>query len=380
MSNNREPLPAAKELSSASELMLIQLSVLIISFSPLISNNLRGGGLLLLTLYLLLGVFRRKKRTFKVMLLVIVVLFMLNSMMLDTVEWLINGMLKPSYLFIPLCFIFGFILSMKVSQQNYCIKIEKILFAIALLSIFGYMVSVYVPYVVENLPSYSFYDFGGKTAVIFNVLISSEGKVIPRSLGVCSEPGMLQLLLNLGLVIYLRSGGDKLSRVVVYIISILLTVSTTGLLILAAILFTEIRKREYALHLTCLILLVFIFGVDFIQMQLESKLVGSSSFEGRLEPMLNAFYYSNEYIFGLGAVRYGELLNVYNIGAWDSYGQIVVRYGYPLLGLIILFLFIIATSYRSVALVIGATFFSQSIWFFPFITPFYFWSLEKVRF
>ncbi len=72
-------------------------------------------------------------------------------------------------------------------------------------------------------------------------------------------------------------------RVLVYVISILSTNSTVGLLTMGLIFFTA-GKGKFKLLALSFFLLAIVFGWNTIEYHLHSKLIGSTSFDGRLEP------------------------------------------------------------------------------------------------
>lgn len=79
----------------------------------------------------------------------------------------------------------------------------------------------------------------------------------------------------------------------------------------------------------------------------------------------------------MGNSGYNEQLNNLRIGAWDSFGQIFIRYGYPMLVIITSLLIKIFSRDKTLFTIMSVTFLSQGMWYFPMVTPFYFMWYKK---
>jgi hypothetical protein len=68
---------------------------------------------------------------------------------------------------------------------------------------------------------------------------------------------------------------------------------------------------------------------------------------------------------GIGSVQYTHIYEDLNIGSWESFGQLGVRYGVFGLLLIITLLFHVAIRDLCLSLLVFLTLITQNIWFLP---------------
>jgi ACR3 family arsenite efflux pump ArsB len=101
--------------------------------------------------------------------------------------------------------------------------------------------------------------------------------------------------------------------------------------------------------------------------------MGSLSFNIRLDPIINVVNTMINNPNGLGSITYSAIYKTENIGAWDSYSQVALRYGLFALLFILFLLFQVLKYNFALGVLLIITFFSQSVWYFPFISAFYFW-------
>jgi hypothetical protein len=207
----------------------------------------------------------------------------------------------------------------------------------------------------------------------------SENMVVGRNAGIAWEPGVFQFLINLGLYSHIKMNKKvNLYKLAIYSLAIITTKSTAGLLIFIFITFNLFLKDKKARVIIVASVLAFggILLNEFIY-QLKYKLMGSSSFSARLEPLLNAFNTGKSYFLGLGNNGYDEYYKKIQ-APWDSLGQIFVRYGYPMFIFIIYRLLKLINSHFLLVIILGITLSSQNIWFFPMVTPFYFYGTNSI--
>lgn len=350
----------------------IEVALLImISFSPLLPQPLKAT--LVLSLFLLNLRYIKRLRLDPTVVLVMFMLVFAVSAVYDLRNIDSLDQMNMLNLYFPLCFLLGFLISQKYGIVEYLDYIEKLVFITAVFSLVGVFVYTFVPSLVQRLPVYHYYNTRHRTAFLFNVLTTSVG-VVKRNAGIAWEPGAYQVLLNLGLYAYTRDGGrTSIIRVIIYSLAIIFTKSTAGLLIFMLILFRVFRSDKWARLL--IVVSVVVFG-GFIQealiYQKTYKLFGSAAFAVRLEPMLEAFSFGNRYVFGIGNSGYDLHYRDITQAPWESIGQIFIRYGYPLLCLVLYRLLSILRNDRLLFAILAMTFMSQNIWFFPLITPFYF--------
>jgi hypothetical protein len=167
-------------------------------------------------------------------------------------------------------------------------------------------------------------------------------------------------------------------QAVIFILSIISTNSTAGLLCMLLILLLSSKGKVRLMLLLCSLVILPI-AFQQIQYHLTHKLVGSAAFDGRFNPFFNAFQYSLLYPFGIGSVEYTAIYKELELGGWDSFSQLVLRYGYQGLFLVILCLGNITRKKPILGVIMWLSFFSQAIWFYPVVCCFYFWSFSDAR-
>lgn len=345
--------------------------LIMVSFSPLLSQPMKAILVLILViLNIRLGKKFNKKKT--LILMIFLFLFTISSIYdLRNINSLSE--INVLTLFLPLCFILGFLISEKYKAEEYFHYIERLVFIIAIFSLIGVTIYTFLPSLVFQLPIYNYYHTSHSTAYIFNILTDEFG-VVRRNAGIAWEPGAFQFILNLGLYLYIKCNAKvNLYKLVIYSIAIISTKSTAGLLIFLFITFGIFMKDRKARII--IIGTVIAFGGLIIQeilYQYEYKLFGSNAFEYRSEPLLNAFEVGKNYFLGMGNSGFDIYYRSHYTPPWDSLGQILIRYGYPLLFFILLRLLNLLNGYKILFLILLVTFLSQNVWFFPLITPFYF--------
>ncbi|MGI6381630.1 MAG: hypothetical protein ACOXZT_00185 [Tissierellaceae bacterium] len=355
---------------------LVIFLLIFVSVSPLISNNIRVSiiSILIITHIKYLLKFTLDKKF--IVLIFILSLFLIASM-LDLLN--INDT-KYSVLniYFPACFILGYALSKKYELTSYLRYIDNIVFISALFSIMGMIVIIFFPHLLRYLPSYTYGGFTHKTAYLFNVLYA-DGLLITRNAGFAREPGIYQMLLNLGMLSTITEERKRqIIRIIIYGIAIYLTKSTSGLIIygfLVLKIIKDIPKARPLIFLTGILFLEQIYNT--IIYQKTYKLIGSKSFDIRKVPMINAYRHGINHFFGIGNTGYDAVYSIYDIGSWDSYSQIFIRYGYLMLGLIFYISFHMMRKSLGLSIIIILTSLSQNIWYLVMITPIYFMCLDE---
>jgi len=354
--------------------------IIFISFSPLLSNMYKAFALLGLTVIVFFNFSNKSNKNF--MALFIIEIILLSNATLDLFKIEEIGEYSILNMYFPLCILFGYIVSNKFNINNYLIYIHRIVLIIALFSLVGVTVYTYLPQIVFALPEYVYMHTRHRTAFIFNVLTIGR-YVIQRNAGIAWEPGAFQLLLNVGLYSYIKfCKGKNLFVIIVYLLAIVSTRSTTGLIIFAInymILLIENRESRAIRWFSLLVIVVFANEIrELIEYNLSYKInFEAVGFNFRFSPMIQAYISGKSNLFGLGNSQYKLLYEDLGIGSFDSFSQIFVRYGYFLTLMIIIRLFKLIKRYFPLFVIIAFTFISQTIWFFPFITPFYFFTLDR---
>lgn len=347
-----------------------------VSVSPLISNITRViiiSGLVLINIRYLLRIKINKKFIY---LLLISFLFIVVAA-LDILN--IN---EQNYsvlnIYFPACFILGYMLSKRFTLDEYLMYIDRIAIISAAFSIFGMIIIIYFPTILSYLPNYNYGGFTHKTAFVFNVLYA-DGFLVTRNSGFAREPGIYQMLLNFGMLATINKKNKwQLLKIIVYGVAIFLTKSTAGLIIYSFMLIKILKDVPKAKYL--LLISVLLFSKDIYEAiiyQATYKLLGSNSFQSRGVPMFNAYNYGKNHIFGIGNTGYDAVYKLYNLGSWDSFSQVFLRYGYLMFGSIIYVLIQLMKRNFTLFIIILVTSLSQNIWYLVLITPIYFMSLEN---
>lgn len=365
-------------MNNSKKKILEIIIIILISFSPLLSNPLKAALTLLLVIINLKNIrVLNKKRT---LVLVYLLFIFIIGFVYDLRNIEIGNNISILNLYFPLCFILGFIISQKYDKNEYLYYLEKVIFITAIFSLAGVLVYTFLPTLVYNLPSYNYYHTNHKTAIIFNILLSGGG-IISRNAGIAWEPGAFQFLLNLGVYSYIKSNKNvNIAKIIIYGIAIITTKSTAGFAIFFFITFSILRKNKMFKWIILLLIIVFSDPLkEEIIYQYNYKLFGSYAFESRLKPMMNAFKIGIGQPFGLGNSGYDLYYQDLGVGAWDSYGQILIRYGYGLLAVIIYFLIKILKKDFILFIIIAITLLSQGVWYLQIITPLYFMSINDMN-
>ncbi len=264
----------------------------------------------------------------------------------------------------PAVFLIGALIAYKYTKETFLRNYEKVMFVLAIFSLVGMAINYLAPSIIPLLPSYDYNDSTHRTAYFFNFLYS-EGWLIKRNSGIAWEPGVFQFLLNMALLSLIedRTRKLKLTKIIIYVLAIALTASTTGLIILVMVLFFLIRRdKRYLVILVFAALLLAPVIISILNKQLETKWVGTGSFNYRYIRSVNAFEYGWKYPFGIGSTKYNLLCKQYAIGSFDSYSQILLRYGYGVLICILFLLYKIWKKSKGIAICVVLTFFTEPLW------------------
>lgn len=293
-----------------------------------------------------------------------------------TVDLFVNSEYREwitlSSFYIPFCVVLAIIIASRLTFEIFLSKFERVFFPLACLSLALFIIGMARPDVIYTFPTYEFGDLTHRTLFFQNFLFA-DGFLIQRHSGFASEPGVYQILLNLALFQNLRRGRSLSVRNAVYVISVFLGLSTVGMIIASILLaFYANNWGRIGVLLACGIFAATVQAV--VDDQIESKLQGSYAFNQRYEPLENAFRFFLSNPAGVGSAAYTLELERENIGSFDSYSQIGMRYG---LQGILLFLFCLWRLFRysaGVALILSLSFATNSFWYIPIFACFLFWS------
>ena len=351
----------------------IEIIILILaSFSPLLSQPIKAA--LVLILLIINYKYFLKFRKNKIIILGIFIAIFTLSLTLDLRNVSSLSQIHILNLYFPMCILLGYVISEKYTLNRFCYLLDKIIIVLAVFSLIGVFIYTFIPNIVTYLPSYNNYHTTHRTAYIFNVLTNGPNGILKRNAGIAWEPGAFQFIANLGLYAYLKTNKKiSLFKIGIYSLVVITTKSTAGILIFLAItfkLFIEDKKARVLILSS-----VLIFGgliLEELIYQYRYKLFGSFAFEIRLQPLLNAFNEGRNHFFGMGNSGFDIYYRNVTTPPWDSFGQIFIRYGYPLFIFINFRLLRLIKNQKVLFIIIVITLSSQNIWFFPLLTPFYF--------
>jgi hypothetical protein len=230
---------------------------------------------------------------------------------------------------------------------------------------------------VYDLPTYTFEGSQHHTIGALNVLFA-DGFLVKRNTGFASEPGVFQMLLNLALYQNLRHGRSLNFRNAVYVATLLTGMSTAGLAIMS-VLIVAFSSKSARVAVLALCLLGSTFVETVVADQLSNKFAGSASFEKRYTPFQNALQVAIENPRGIGSVAYSLKEEQLDIGSYDAYTQTAMRYGIQGVIVLVISLIILAISSPGVALILGASYVSNSFWYLPIFSCFLFWGVTAIR-
>lgn len=279
--------------------------------------------------------------------------------------------------YFPICITYGLILSSFYKLDELMHYVGNVAFVGACFSLIGMCVILLFPQIIQYFPNYTYGGYTHKTAFVFNVLYA-DGLLVARNAGFAREPGVFQLLLNLG-VLYEsnRQSRFQLLKLIILGIAIVFTRSTIGLIIYAIILLKVMKSVPGAKYVVAAAALVFSAQlIDMINYQLNVKLVGTDSFDARFSPMMQAFSTGVAHPLGLGNTGYTDVYETAGIGSFDSFSQVLMRYGYIPFAMILFLYMRMAKENLFLFSALFLTSLSQNMWFEPlmitllFIPPF----------
>ena len=271
----------------------------------------------------------------------------------------------------------GFVLASAIPSEDFVRSLGSWGLVFAGFSLVGVAIYTVFPAAVYGFPSYTF----GTThhTIGFANFLMQDGAVLQRNSGIASEPGKFQMILNLAAAAHLvrkpswESGPKWYASMLLIAIALFTTRSTAGLVIFA-ILVTLAAVYSWRARLFAVgawLLAGSSLAREFAY-QAEYKLQGSSAFDSRLNPSLRVLSEVRQAPLGIGTATYNAKYEEMGWGSYDSYTQIFLRFGLPLLVLLTLLLVRNLRSLPLPTVVIALTFLSQPVWFVPLVSYFYF--------
>lgn len=267
----------------------------------------------------------------------------------------------------------GFLISFVISKKDFLDANERlsILSIVIGLPVFLYIIAD--PSNIEYVPSYSFKgQIRGYSLGFVNFLIHEYG-LSGRFTGFAREPGVLQMLYLLALWNRLQRLGNKLDFLSILIITaIFFSKSTAGIAAMFMLLALSVDRKNAIIYLLLIGAISLYFRQEFLNIY-EYKLFGSYSFSVRYDRY--SYFLSNDIfrlLTGHGNAGYDIFFGSQQLGGWDTVLMVTQRYG--ILGVLLIYGLLVYKNYRSpgIWIVIGLSFFSQSVWFYPIVSFFYF--------
>ena len=138
-----------------------------------------------------------------------------------------------TYIHICMVIINAWLIVEQFSFDKFANVFENAIFLMAVYSLIIYVIALLAPQIIRSLPVIT--NIAGNRYYSAGLAIISENGLnsgsLFRSFGVFREPGMFQLFLKVAFCIYLfRQKGNSVFKIAVYILTILSTVSTTGII------------------------------------------------------------------------------------------------------------------------------------------------------
>ena len=349
--------------------------LIMLSFSPLIPRIISIPVVLLLILFGIWHMIKQGKRMSVEPSFIILMLFFIISMAIDVKNTMDGEPYSLVNFLYPCYFVCGYLVAKKYDKDAFYVAVEKITFVFAILSLVGMSVYFIKPSLIYSFPTYTYNDATHRTIFFFNYLFSGSWMAV-RNSGMAWEPGAFQILLNIAFQVSIQTHEKKklFFRVCIYTLAIILTRSTIGYVILAINIVSLLKRHKKYIPLA---FIVFVLGLALIipelMYQIEYKLFGSHAFNARFEPMINAIKSSWYRPFGLGSTEYNKIYESARLGSYDCYTQILLRFGYPVLILVVARLFkIFRRDNKCIAIILIISFLSEPIWGSTLISAMYY--------
>lgn len=188
-----------------------------------------------------------------------------NCLILCTVvviSMMINRDIRSGYFSIIIVIVMSYLFAYYVEFKSFFVCLEKIVYVLSICSIIGTIVAKMVPGLLSYFPTIT----NSAGFEFSNGLVFVYSDIWGRSFGIFREPGVFQMFIILGTIIYLYIA-EKISifRVVIYSIAIILTYSTTGFIALFIVLLLYMVKLgKQNIKLFCSLIIVFCVGVGVL--------------------------------------------------------------------------------------------------------------------
>ena len=173
----------------------------------------------------------------------------------------------------------------------------------------------------------------------FNVFYSYSISVIPRMCGIFWEPGVYQIYLNLGILLYILLNKKKNFQLLIFIISILFSQSSTGYMIMALLLgYMVLQSGWISKHfkllatITISIFVVLVISIVIYEKKIATNQIGDSYYL-RVLDIKNALSIFVEHpVFGVGFYNTDIFLKLNSMARGNSNGYLTWLYTTGLVG------------------------------------------------
>lgn len=194
------------------------------------------------------------------------VIFFVFLVMLIFLSMAVNNDVRLGYFYKICLLLYGLAIVQIIPFKDFAAVFNKIMSFLAIASLIGYVVMLFAPGlsrmlpVIENTNQFGFYNAFVTVIPDFYTSFSD----VPRNFGVFREPGVYQMFLIIAIIFQtcvLKENNAK--RYVIYVISILTTLSTTGFVALGIVFLIILFSKEQ-ISSTNRRMLIFFFLAAFI--------------------------------------------------------------------------------------------------------------------
>lgn len=275
----------------------------------------------------------------------------------------------------------GFLLSQAITRDEFFRANEALVKFTLILGLPIHLVTIMYPGIIDAGVTYRHGEELHVTFFVTHVYLMGD-EVSRRFVGFASEPGLSQVFYLMAIYSRSRENGGRIDWLIgMILLAIFLSRSTFGIVmvgLVSIISFGPVKTCKYIVLASPLIMTIVI---DEFAYHLTSKLVGSESFGARYDRY--SYLVENDLVslaFGRGNVFYSETIAPSDLGGWDSFLQVVQRYGlFFMLYVFSCLLLNNIRNYAGIVFIISTAFFAQSIWILPAVSFFYFAGLSKPR-
>lgn len=238
-----------------------------------------------------------------------------------------------------------FFILLSSTKQMY-MKIEETLYNIILLIAF-ITIMFYFAVDIFNLPlPYSLYHkadgYSFTYRNYFYIYYSYSKATFPRLCGLFSEPGMLQIYINLALYLFYKNKKKNKLHLLILLLNILFAQSTSGYMI-AAILLAAILITWRKTSISSKMILRIVFGivavsgalVVFIQKRAATNVAGDSYFDRIAQARLGIELFIQRPILGCGFYNTTQYRFLDMTGSGNSNGLLTWLYTTGIVGLLV---------------------------------------------